>query len=102
MDYPADEDWYDNLLETTAEQNYTCINVSQADQLVAQANTMVDPQAAEALYQQAEQLYVNDVAWIVLDQPTDNYIVRPNVIGDAENDSGLAPPEVLLNFFVTT
>jgi len=100
MDYPADEDWYDNLLTAHAGQNCTGTNVPQADQLVAQANVMADANAAEAVYQQAEQLYVNQVAWIVLDQPLDSYVMRKNVVGYAENGVGYVPPAVLVSVYI--
>jgi ABC-type oligopeptide transport system substrate-binding subunit len=83
MNYPADEGWYDNLLTANAGQNYTAIKVPAAAHLVAQANVSLDPQAAAALYRQAEQRYVNQVAWFVLDQPYNAYVVRPKVIGYA-------------------
>jgi oligopeptide transport system substrate-binding protein len=102
MDYPNDEDWYDNLLEAHAEQNYTGINVPAADQLVAQANVSLDPQTATALYQRAEQLYVNQVAWIVLDQPYDTYLVNPRVVGYTENMAGLIPTTAQLSAYISS
>jgi ABC-type oligopeptide transport system substrate-binding subunit len=102
MDYPADEDWYDSLLEAHAGQNQGGIDVQATDQLVALANVTEDQQSAEALYQRAEQLYVNQVAWIVLDQPYDSYLVSRRVVGHQENAAGLIPTRAQLGMYETT
>jgi ABC-type oligopeptide transport system substrate-binding subunit len=101
LDYPADQDWYDNLLTGKAEENQTGINVPQADQLVAQADVATNVTQAETLYQQAEQLYVNNAAWIVLDQPYDSYVVSQKVAGYSESSAGVAPPSVLTSCYIT-
>jgi hypothetical protein len=100
MDYSADEDWYDSLLAVHAAENAGGVNVQAADAPAAQANATVDPWAAETLYQRAEQLYVNAVAWIVLDQPYDSYVMSHRVVGYAENDAGLSPTAVRLSVYV--
>jgi ABC-type transport system substrate-binding protein len=100
MDYPADEDWYDSLLEAHAGQNITGISVPAADALAAQADAMVDPRAATALCQRAEQLSATSVAWIVLDQPDDNYVVSPRVVGYTENGACLVTLAIQLSVVV--
>jgi peptide/nickel transport system substrate-binding protein/oligopeptide transport system substrate-binding protein len=101
MDYPADQDWYDSLLEKAAGQNQTGINVPEADSLAGQANATVDATAAEALYKQAEQAYVNKVAWIVTDQLKDNYLVSKHLTGYAENSAALIATSVQLSMYLT-
>jgi hypothetical protein len=101
MGYPADEDWYDTLLEAHAGVNQTAIDVPLGDQLAAQANATVDPALASALSQRAAQAYVNAVAGIVLDQPDDVYHVSQRVVGSAENEAGLIPNAAQLGMYVT-
>ena len=59
-----------------------------------EADTMMpsDP-ARYALYQQAEQIAVDDVAWMVLDWGRSAVLIRPNVRGLVITSNGVMAPD---------
>jgi peptide/nickel transport system substrate-binding protein/oligopeptide transport system substrate-binding protein len=101
MDYPADEDWFDQLLHVGAGYNTSFIHDPDADKLSDAANVNPDVAQAEQQYQQAEQIHASRVAWIVIYQPNDNFVVRPNVVGYTENAGGVPTTKTTLNAYIT-
>jgi ABC-type transport system substrate-binding protein len=102
MDYPADEDWTDQLLQTGAAANSGSITVPQADALASQADTDPDAAHAETLYREAEQLWAHNVGWLVFGQDNELYVVRPNVVGYKLNASGVPTTATLTTFYLTS
>jgi ABC-type oligopeptide transport system substrate-binding subunit len=80
-DYPDPQDFLSLLWTTKAPYNPRHVSVPQADALLEQADGMSDQAARIPLYQQAEQLLVNQGAAIPLYQPLQNYAVRSRVSG---------------------
>jgi ABC-type oligopeptide transport system substrate-binding subunit len=80
-DYPDPQDFLSLLWTTHAAYNTRHISVLQADALLAQADGMSDLSARIPLYQQAEQLLINEGAVIPLYQILQNYAVRSRVSG---------------------
>jgi oligopeptide transport system substrate-binding protein len=79
MDYPDPEDIIDLLFHTTSRQNNTGYSNPQVDQLVQQARTEQDVNRRLQLYQQAEQIILDDSPWIPLYFGRDHYVVKPYV-----------------------
>jgi oligopeptide transport system substrate-binding protein len=79
MDYPDPEDIIDLLFHTSSRQNNTGYSNPQVDQLVVQARTEQDTTRRLQLYQQAEQIILNDSPWIPLYFGRDHYVVKPYV-----------------------
>ena len=57
-----------------------------------QADGMTDQDARIKVYNQVEQQLVNDVAWLPIEQVTVSYLLKPYVIGVADNALDLIPP----------
>jgi oligopeptide transport system substrate-binding protein len=67
---------------------------TQFDQFVGQADLLFnDPAQRASLYQQAEQLAVNDGAWIPLDHPKYTAFIAPYVHGVVVTPLGLLAPD---------
>ena len=81
MDYPDPEDIIDLLFHSTSRQNNTGYSNPQVDALVTQARTEQDQTKRFQLYQQAEQLIIQDAPWIPLFFGKEHYVVKPNVKG---------------------
>ncbi len=73
---------------STASQNDGQWNNATFDQLLQQADQTTDT-ARLTLYNQAEQLAINDAAWLPLDHPQLSAIIPPNVHGVTLNGNGL-------------
>jgi oligopeptide transport system substrate-binding protein len=89
MDYPDPEDVIDILFYSKSRQNNTRYNNPEVDALLLQARTEQDVAARMALYQQAEQIILDDAAWIPLYYGRDHVVVKPYVKGY------LLPPMVI-------
>jgi oligopeptide transport system substrate-binding protein len=81
MDYPDPEDIIDLLFHSTSRQNNTKYKNAQFDALVEQARTESDSTRRLQLYQQAEQILIQDLPWIPLYFGRDHYVVKPKVKG---------------------
>jgi ABC-type transport system substrate-binding protein len=81
MDYPDPEDIIDLLFHSSSRQNTTGYANPHVDALVVQARTEQDQTKRLQLYQQAEQLIIQDAPWIPLFFGKDHYVVKPNVKG---------------------
>ncbi len=78
-DYVDPEDFLDIKLHSQSTDNYGRYNNAEFDRLVEQARTEQNSEARMNLYRQAEQIVVNDAAWIPLYHSMDNALVKPYV-----------------------
>ena len=65
----------------------------QVQQKLEAADVNPDQYARFRAYNQAEQLLVNDVAWLPVNQVTRSQVVKPYVKGLVFNSSGFTPPD---------
>lgn len=79
MDYPDPEDIIDLLFYSKSGQNNTLYNSPVLDDLVLRARTEQDVTRRLQLYQQAEQVILDDAPWIPLYFGRDNIVVKPHV-----------------------
>jgi oligopeptide transport system substrate-binding protein len=78
-DYPHPQDFLDILFSTGSNTNYGNYSNTQVDDLIRQANRSSDRDGSFRLYQQAEQLLVNDAACIPISFSKDYLLVRSYV-----------------------
>jgi oligopeptide transport system substrate-binding protein len=87
-DYPDPQD-FTSLQFTHAAlmngTNYTNVTDPHLDQLLGQADTEQDTTTRYQLYNQAEELAIRDVTWMVYDQQTTSRVVKSYVKGYAPN-----------------
>ena len=83
----------ENYDTNAAQQQATQMQLEAAD-----ANFQQD--ARIQAYQKAEQQLVNDVAWMPIEQVTNVYLLKPYVIGMANNQLGLNPPDDWANIYI--
>lgn len=81
MDYPDPQDFLTLLVHSGSAYNQTAIKNAQADALMDKADANSNNTERLQQYQQAEQLLVNDVAWIPTGQNKNQYLTRPTVAG---------------------
>ncbi|HEY7465234.1 MAG TPA: ABC transporter substrate-binding protein, partial [Dehalococcoidia bacterium] len=81
MDYPDPEDIIDLLFYSSSRQNNTKYKNPQFDALVEQARTETDSTKRVQLYQQAEQILIQDMPWIPLYFGQEHFVVKPKVKG---------------------
>jgi oligopeptide transport system substrate-binding protein len=75
-DYPDPQDFISLLWAKDAQYNSSAVDVSEADALEQQADVSSDATGRLAQYQQAEQLLINQGAFIAYEQPLFVYVVR--------------------------
>jgi oligopeptide transport system substrate-binding protein len=78
-DYADPQDFLSNLFAPDSPWNFGNVDLPAATTLMRQADVELDPTKRLALYNQAEQLLVSNVASIPLYQPQTAYVVRPYV-----------------------
>ena len=88
-DYPHPEDFLDLLFRSGSENNYGGYSNPQLDALLARADTEMDQTKSFTLYQQAEQMLVNDAAVIPLWFGRNYILVKPYVKGYTLNPMGM-------------
>jgi peptide/nickel transport system substrate-binding protein/oligopeptide transport system substrate-binding protein len=96
-DYPDGQDFLSALWRTGSEYSTyspTGVSVPPADTLLDQADASSDQALRARLYQQAEQLLVNQVAAIPLFQSETVYVVRTKVVNWRVAPTGLTPLSV--------
>jgi peptide/nickel transport system substrate-binding protein/oligopeptide transport system substrate-binding protein len=98
-DYPDPQDFLSLLLAPDSQYG-TGVNLPPANALDQQADTSSDPARRDALYQQAEQLFVNQVARCPLFQDVMGYQVRPWVHGWEVDALGLTPLDAWVATFI--
>jgi len=93
-EYPDPQDFLSLLWSTQGELNRSYVNVAAADALCAQGDALGDQVARTRLYQQAEQLLVQQAAAIPLVQNTALYVVRSHVVNWRIASIGVTPLSV--------
>ncbi len=89
-DYPHPQDFLDILFRSDAENNYGGYSNPEVDALLERANVELDGEAGIALYQQAEQIIVDDAACVPLWFGKNYVLVKPYVSGYELNPMGIA------------
>jgi oligopeptide transport system substrate-binding protein len=80
-DYPDPEDFLDVIFYSGSEQNHSRYSNPEVDRLLMAARTEQDRTKRFQLYQQAEQLIVNDSPWVPIYHSTDYVLIKPYVLG---------------------
>ena len=88
-DYPHPQDFLDLLFASNAQNNYGGYSNAAVDDLLTQAGKELDNTKSLALYQQVEQLLVNDAACLPLWFGKSYTLVKPNVYGYTPNAMGI-------------
>lgn len=93
-DYPDPQNFISQQLRSGVGNNNGHYSNAEFDNLVDQADVMTDDvEARLALYNQAEQIAVNEVGWLPLFNPGLNVLVRPEVQGVVFTGQGLVIPD---------
>jgi oligopeptide transport system substrate-binding protein len=88
-DYPHPQDFLEVLFHSRADNNYGGYSNPEMDSLLAQAGIEQDYATSLALYQQAEQMLVDDAACLPLWFGQNYILVKPYVKGYNLNPQGL-------------
>ena len=88
-DYPYPQDFLDILFSTGSTYNYGGYSNPQFDALIQQANGESDQTKAFTIYQQAEQLMINDGACLPLTFGQNYLLIQPWVKGLTVNALGI-------------
>jgi oligopeptide transport system substrate-binding protein len=89
-DYPHPQDFLDVLFRSGAENNYGEYSNPDVDALLDRANVEMDGEVSFALYQQAEQVIVDDAACLPLWFRENYVLVKPYVSGYELTPMGFA------------
>jgi len=89
-DYPHPQDFLDILFHSGTENNYGQYGNPEVDALLEMANVEPDSEVSLGLYQQAEQLLVEDAACLPLWFGENYVLVKPYVSGYELNPMGIA------------
>ena len=101
-DYPDPQDWTtlqfdkgapNNTMNYGQNSTAEAAQQQQVQQQLEAADVNPDQYARLRAYNQAEQLLVNDVAWLPVNQVTRSLVVKPYVKGLVFNSSGFTPPD---------
>ena len=101
-DYPDPQDWTtlqfdkgapNNTMNYGQNSTAEAAQQQQVQQQLEAADVNPDQYARLRAYNQAEQLLVNDVAWLPVNQVTRSQVVKPYVKGLVFNSSGFTPPD---------
>lgn len=79
MDYPDEEDIFNIHFDSASPNNNTFYDNPQVDDLLRQALLAGDPQQRIQLYQQAEQIILDDVPWFPLFFGEYHVLIKPYV-----------------------
>ena len=99
-EYPDPEDWTSLQVAAGAPYNNMNFENPQVDQLLAQADVAQSPTTRFALYNQAEELAVDQVAWIPYAQAKNFTLFQKDVHGYALDAAGYTPPDVWANVYL--
>ncbi|MBI5879362.1 MAG: peptide ABC transporter substrate-binding protein [Chloroflexi bacterium] len=80
-DYPDPQDFLEILFHGNSLDNHTGYNNPAVNKLLDDAGTETDSAKRMALYQQAEQILVNDAVWVPLFVGDDYWLTKPYVKG---------------------
>lgn len=89
MDYPDPEDILDLKFHSASELNDLEYENAEVDALLEQARTELDPEVRLELYRDAEQLIVQDAAWLPL------YFSQTHVVVNEAVEGWFEPPMVI-------
>jgi oligopeptide transport system substrate-binding protein len=89
-DYPHPQDFLEVLLHTGADNNYGDYTNPQVDTLLEMAGMETESNLSLALYQQAEQMLINDAACLPLWFGENYILIKPYIKGYNLNPLGLA------------
>ncbi|TMD25070.1 MAG: peptide ABC transporter substrate-binding protein, partial [Chloroflexi bacterium] len=101
-DYPDPQDWTTLQFDKGAPNNTMNYGQNSTTEAAQQQQVQQQLEAADVnpdqygrlrAYNQAEQLLVNDVAWLPVNQVTRSQVVKPYVKGLVFNSSGFTPPD---------
>ena len=93
-DYPDPQNWLSQQLRTDVGNNNGHYSNPTFDKLVDQADVEVkDAISRLKLYNQAEQMAVNEVGWLPLFSPNSNAMVKPYVTGLVFTGQGIVIPD---------
>jgi oligopeptide transport system substrate-binding protein len=80
-DYPDPQNFLEVLFHSESSQNHGHYSNPEVDALLEQARAAQDEAERLALYQQAEQIILEDAAWMPLYFGVENWLVKPYVYG---------------------
>lgn len=101
VDYPDPQDFLSTLYTSDSPYNTQNASVPAADKLMRQADALPDLAQRIPLYQQAEQLLIDNVAVCPLYQTVAQYALRPWVKGGFEEDGrGLFPNDAWVSGYI--
>jgi oligopeptide transport system substrate-binding protein len=89
-DYPHPQDFLDILFQSDAENNYGEYSNPEVDALLVMAGTELDEDRSLELYQQIEQILVDDAACLPLWFSQSYVLVKPHVMGYTLSQNGIA------------
>jgi ABC-type oligopeptide transport system substrate-binding subunit len=78
-DYPDPQNFLEILFHSQSAQNHGHYRNPELDALLDQARGTQDVEARLALYQQAEQMILEDAVWIPIYFDVENWLVKPYV-----------------------
>jgi ABC-type oligopeptide transport system substrate-binding subunit len=100
-DYPDPQDFLSLLFLSDAPYNTQSANVPGADALMRRADALPDMRQRVPLYNQAEQMLIDNVAVCPLYQYVTRYALRPWVKGDfVEDTRGLFPNDAWVSGYI--
>lgn len=108
-EYPDPQDWLTRQFDRGVpnnSMNYGENNSKNAAQqqatqaLLENADANFQPDARIQAYRKAEQQLVDDVAWMPIEQVTNVFLLKPYVIGMANNQLGQIPPDDWANIYI--
>lgn len=88
-DYPDPQDWLSNLFESNKVYNGMNLNDSAINSLLDKADVNQNATQRLTQYEQAEQMAVNDVAWIPFQQDKLLWRIKPTIHGFGFNALGV-------------
>ncbi len=100
-DYPDPQDWLSLQFTQNAPNNTMNFNDPNFDALTNKADVDQNQTERFSLYNQAEELAVDEVGWIPFSQNKNTYVVQPWVHGLSIDAGGLVPDSEWANIYVT-
>ncbi len=108
-EYPDPQDWLTRQFDSGVPNNSMNYGENYSKNAAQQQATQALLENADAnfqsdariqTYQKAEQQLVNDVAWMPIEQVTNVFLLKAYVIGMANNQPGLIPPDDWANIYI--
>ena len=109
--YPDPQDWLsiqfgrgtvNNNMNYGQNRATDAVQQQGVQQLLSQADSNMDAAQRLQQYMQAEQQLVNDVAWLPIYQQTNNYVLKPCVVGATGNAFDVTPPDDWSKIYIST